>query len=242
MSPPRFLNSSALGNTPGRCRYCDAEIPAILPNGKKNRRRSWCSDKCLSEYAERAIPMVARTRVTKRDKGVCALCGLDTSTIPTAPNFAGNLGRLVAYHTHLTLADLEPGGWVYKLEWESMNETEREMVLRSVLFEGRQRSVGRMNTGAMLAKWEGKCREWVERKNKRMEGFVAEVRRLAAEGHPATALGYLRDQHLWEMDHILPVVEGGGACGLDNLRTLCRDCHKRVTAELRVRLKGRKDE
>jgi 5-methylcytosine-specific restriction endonuclease McrA len=34
------------------------------------------------------------------------------------------------------------------------------------------------------------------------------------------------------MDHIVPVVEGGGACGLENLRTLCKPCHKRVTAEL----------
>jgi 5-methylcytosine-specific restriction enzyme A len=39
----------------------------------------------------------------------------------------------------------------------------------------------------------------------------------------------------WDMDHVVPVVEGGGSCGLDNLRTLCRPCHKRVTAELAAR-------
>jgi 5-methylcytosine-specific restriction protein A len=38
--------------------------------------------------------------------------------------------------------------------------------------------------------------------------------------------------HLWEADHILPVVEGGGGCGLDNLRTLCRACHHRETKAL----------
>lgn len=40
----------------------------------------------------------------------------------------------------------------------------------------------------------------------------------------------------WEVDHILPVVEGGGgACGLANLRTLCVPCHRKVTDELRAR-------
>lgn len=43
-------------------------------------------------------------------------------------------------------------------------------------------------------------------------------------------------RRLWEMDHETPVVEGGGSCGLDNLRTLCYRCHKAVTAELRKRL------
>lgn len=31
--------------------------------------------------------------------------------------------------------------------------------------------------------------------------------------------------HFWEMDHIVPVSEGGGLCGLENLRTLCLPCH-----------------
>lgn len=42
-------------------------------------------------------------------------------------------------------------------------------------------------------------------------------------------------RRLWEMDHRIPVVEGGGECGLENLRTLCWRCHRRVTAELRAR-------
>lgn len=37
---------------------------------------------------------------------------------------------------------------------------------------------------------------------------------------------------LWDADHIVPVVEGGGGCGLDNYRTLCIWCHREVTAEL----------
>ena len=41
---------------------------------------------------------------------------------------------------------------------------------------------------------------------------------------------------LWDMDHTLPVAEGGGECGLDNLRTLCISCHKKETALLLKRL------
>jgi 5-methylcytosine-specific restriction endonuclease McrA len=37
---------------------------------------------------------------------------------------------------------------------------------------------------------------------------------------------------LWNVDHAIPVSEGGGQCGLDNLRTLCIPCHRIETAAL----------
>lgn len=40
---------------------------------------------------------------------------------------------------------------------------------------------------------------------------------------------------LWDADHIVPVVEGGGQCGLENFRTLCIACHKLETSRLRIR-------
>jgi 5-methylcytosine-specific restriction protein A len=40
---------------------------------------------------------------------------------------------------------------------------------------------------------------------------------------------------LWEADHIIPVVEGGGECDLSNLRTLCLRCHRMATLGLRLR-------
>ncbi len=40
---------------------------------------------------------------------------------------------------------------------------------------------------------------------------------------------------LWDADHIVPVVEGGGECDLANIRTLCLKCHRDTTAELRKR-------
>lgn len=39
----------------------------------------------------------------------------------------------------------------------------------------------------------------------------------------------------WQADHIVPVIEGGGACGLENLRTLCTPCHRLETAALAAR-------
>jgi len=45
---------------------------------------------------------------------------------------------------------------------------------------------------------------------------------------------------LFDMDHKVPVVEGGGSCGLENLRTLCRTCHREVTAQLAARLAFRR--
>ena len=44
-----------------------------------------------------------------------------------------------------------------------------------------------------------------------------------------------------EVDHIIPVIEGGGCCGLDNLRTVCFRCHKEETKVLAGRrAKGRR--
>jgi 5-methylcytosine-specific restriction endonuclease McrA len=46
------------------------------------------------------------------------------------------------------------------------------------------------------------------------------------------ARGWSTSGHTWEADHIVPVVEGGGQCGLENYRTLCLRCHRKATAEL----------
>lgn len=46
-------------------------------------------------------------------------------------------------------------------------------------------------------------------------------------GTPAEAL--LLPFEPWQMDHIRPVADGGGECGLENYRLLCLNCHKGVT-------------
>ncbi len=45
---------------------------------------------------------------------------------------------------------------------------------------------------------------------------------------------------LWDADHVVPVVEGGGECDLTNIRTLCLPCHRTATAALRERMRRAK--
>ena len=57
------------------------------------------------------------------------------------------------------------------------------------------------------------------------------------------SLGFVPDRAFWEVDHVVPVVRGGGSCGLDNLRTLCVPCHRNETRALAAeRARERKDE
>lgn len=46
--------------------------------------------------------------------------------------------------------------------------------------------------------------------------------------------------HWWDADHIVPVIEGGGECGLANYRTLCIPCHQMITRELHSRAKAKR--
>ena len=55
------------------------------------------------------------------------------------------------------------------------------------------------------------------------------------------AVGFGRRKRLlstWQMDHRHAVAEGGADCGLGNYRTLCLNCHTRVTRELHQRLQA----
>lgn len=59
--------------------------------------------------------------------------------------------------------------------------------------------------------------------------------RKAARTIELLALGYARGR--WrEVDHAVPVVEGGGLCPVDQLRLLCGACHAEATKELAARL------
>lgn len=61
---PRGPNGRAL------CRFCYTEVP--------KGRRTFCSDLCVHHHKVRSNPTYVRQRLRRRDKGVCAHCGLDT--------------------------------------------------------------------------------------------------------------------------------------------------------------------
>jgi len=125
------------------CRYCGQQVP--------KGRRTWCSDECVDEASIRCNPSHAAYRVGQRDKGVCAICGVDTK------------------------------------------------ILKKRAIRERGEFLAEMMDRGFPDVW----REW------------------------------------WEADHIIPVSEGGGHCGLENYRTLCVPCHKSETAKLRKRLAKR---
>jgi hypothetical protein len=52
----------------------------------------------------------------------------------------------------------------------------------------------------------------------------------AAREQALRRLGLSNAAALWEAHHVKGVYEGGGACGLDNMRTLCTRCHRQASA------------
>jgi 5-methylcytosine-specific restriction protein A len=52
------------------CRWCKTPV--------SGRRRTFCSDACVHEWRLRSSTSYLRECVLERDRGICALCGLDT--------------------------------------------------------------------------------------------------------------------------------------------------------------------
>src|SRR5512143_364494 len=55
------------------CRWCSGEIP--------KGRYTFCSDACVHQWKLRSDAGYLRAQVFARDRGVCALCGLDTEAL-----------------------------------------------------------------------------------------------------------------------------------------------------------------
>jgi 5-methylcytosine-specific restriction endonuclease McrA len=120
--------------------------------------------------------------------------------------------------------EVPPGRLTFCSEW-CVNEWRLRSdpgYLRNQVFE-RDRGVCALCGTDTVAEW---------RRIRHIRG----ARRLAALD--VWGLRRLTRRTLWDADHVVPVVEGGGECDLENIRTLCLRCHRQVTAELRMRRKG----
>lgn len=72
--PARHIDDTDLrSGRKGECRRCGKPV--------RPPRRSWCSQQCVDDYLIRAQPSYASHLVGERDKGVCRVCGIDTSKL-----------------------------------------------------------------------------------------------------------------------------------------------------------------
>jgi len=72
-SPGGFVSRTTLEtglNGRALCRWCALEVP--------QGRFTFCSDYCVNEWRLRTDPGYLREQVLLRDRGICALCGVDT--------------------------------------------------------------------------------------------------------------------------------------------------------------------
>ncbi len=91
----------------------------------------------------------------------------------------------------------------------------------------------------MLARANGHDKEghWVPEKRKLVDSYMRVQRLMRAH-----RMSQHHRHSPFEIDHIVPVIEGGGCCGIDNLRTVCFGCHKQVTADLAARRAARRQD
>jgi 5-methylcytosine-specific restriction endonuclease McrA len=145
-----------------------------------------------------------RGKLFERDKGVCAMCGVDSEK---AKRLAGRASSFWWSRHHGFYGRIE--SWHRRHRWsEAVPEF---LKAKSDRFE---------------------C--WSPRVRSAMDKRIASMRDEGWNAH--------RRSSWWEADHIVPVVEGGGQCGIENYRTLCVRCHWKVTRELRARLAAKRKE
>ncbi len=156
----------------------------------------------------------ARARVEGRDKGVCCVCGTDTRVLERAFrkfhraaqigfSFEYSKRMLEKYGFDASYDDLE---YPPPVAWEPWKAVQMGPVQGPV--HPKAERLRRVNE------------RYVRMAKRKLDEVVAEIKE-KVDVSPRG--GYL--PHLWEADHIVPVKDGGGCCGLENYRTLCRKCH-----------------
>lgn len=87
--------------------------------------------------------------------------------------------------------------------------------------------------------WRTPAGEWRRQDNPAAQHAAQLQLEELARFHRLSVARLLARTHLFEVDHIVPVAEGGGSCPLEGLRTLCRPCHLGETSKLMGRIRAR---
>lgn len=155
-------------------------------------RRNWFSDACVQNWRAVNDPAFIREKLLARDKGICALCGVNC-----------------------------------EVEFRRWCESRREVARFIAWLE---------NGDRWQRDWNEKAGRMEFRKAPPLPYSKIKLRRdeLWAQWGPPGNWTSGRSSG-WDADHIVPVVEGGGLCGLENYRTLCHPCHKSETKALAAR-------
>ena len=209
--------------------------PPLGPNGERLCRRcrepvpkgrsTFCGDDCVHEWKLRSQPGYARRMVAERDRGVCAVCGVDTEKLR---GLAERLDR-VAYGGWRFGAWDGPRGYVMDRTttcgsvWNELDWGKRDQQSQGWLeFPSARHRAEQLDLLVWFVLWWFGC-------------WVGSWSNAASDPTSRCLQRWKRNEALWHADHIVPVVEGGGECGLDNLRTLCLRCHKDETRALAAR-------
>jgi 5-methylcytosine-specific restriction endonuclease McrA len=176
-------------------------------------RRTFCSQECVAEHRIRSSGEAVRIHVRRRDKGVCAKCGLDTEAF------------------NRQLKDLRERGldgyWRRSTDRYCTGSDGRLVLKRTVYERDSDEEIQEREMTAAEVDGRMAAYRWLKNEQKQLlleHGFS--LREFFG------SLGYVRSRSLWEADHIVPVCEGGGECGLDNYQTLCVPCHREETRKL----------
>lgn len=170
------------------------------------KRRTFCSEACIHQHKLLTDPGYQSKHVLERDHGICCMCGRDCVKL---------LESLKEKRLEIALDDARRSGYGC-VEPRAMSDAFGQH--RKYVPCGHQHCIEDMAERIICATIL------------RNPEFVRLMDSIPLPRH----LWSLR-RRLWEMDHVTPVIEGGGDCGLDNLRTLCWSCHRQETAALAAR-------
>jgi 5-methylcytosine-specific restriction endonuclease McrA len=239
------------------CRHWDCSNIALAP------RRYWCSQACVDDALIQSSSSHARTAVFKRDRGICWICWRDCDAIKHGLHQLKTIAatgiccdRRTGYQVLQKQAAKsfgfidEPGRITEAIDQAAHRLSEARRLLQEQFQQSRPEAIRHRYRvgnpynpkpyGLENPVDEALADHLLAISNRLQKLAAARLKRWSAE---LTEEGFdISRTTYWDADHILPVVEGGGGCGLNNLRTLCQPCHKRATRELAARrAKDRRD-